>query len=232
MRKNITSVILGIVVAAVGVGIIGNAVGLWDFNVFFKGWWALLLMIVFLIAVINDGPHFFNVIGLVLFGLLFAQNYIPFLNGVNIWILICGLAVIILGLRLIIRAVKPERKIASSRQEGSSEYGETVDGDIGSCTFSSGKTNYAGRTFSGGKFSCAFGDYTVDLCGATITEGAVLKVENAFGSVKVILDRGTKVSLKKSACFGSVKYDGTESAAADIFIEADSAFGSVKIIQK
>jgi len=222
---------IGLIVVAIGVGIIGNAVGIWNFTIFFKGWWALALMLAFLCGIISEGPRLLNVLGLVIFGALFAKNYISILADVNIWLIVAGAAVLVVGLRLIFGVFLPRSEKTDAAHDTSSADGGYV-GEGGNCAFSSCRTSYAGRTFSGGKFSCAFGEYVVDLCGATITEGAVLKADCAFGSIKIVLDSGTKVALKKDTCFGSVSFDGTESDVADITVKAECSFGSVKIIQK
>lgn len=228
MKKGITTGLIGLIIVAIGVGIIGTAAGLWEFTVFFPGWWALALMIGFLVGLINDGPRFFNVLGIVIFGLLFAKYYIPFLSDVNIWLIIAGAAVLVIGLKIVLSVVLPKKEAPKVSETVVSDSGS----DYESCTFSSFKKSYAGRTFSGGKFSCAFGDYIIDLCGATIAEGAVLKADCSFGSIKIFVDSGTRVVLKKGTCFGSVDFQGTESDSADLTIEADSSFGSIKIIQK
>ena len=228
MKKGITTALIGLIIVAIGVIVIGNAFTWWDIDLFFDGWWALVAMIGFLIAIINDGPHFYNIIGFLIFGFLLAHYQLPGFKEVKIWLIIVGVTVLLIGGKIVLGVIMPKKYTPKNSATVVSDSGS----DYESCTFSSFKKSYAGRTFSGGKFSCAFGDYIIDLCGATIAEGAVLKADCSFGSIKIFVDSGTRVVLKKGTCFGSVDFQGTESDSADLTIEADSSFGSIKIIQK
>ena len=235
MRKKLTAVLLGIIIIAIGVILVGNGVFGWGIEIFVDGWWWVLLMLLCLIGIINDGPNFFNVVGLVLFGVLFAKNYIPLLKDVNIWLIIGGAIILCVGVRVIYRAFSPKKYVGvgSSQPAGTIE-GEAVDKDqpkpeSQNCSFSEGESNYTGRTFSGGKYSCSFGSYKVDLRGATITKGAVLDLSCAFGKIDVVVPEGVTVNLIKDSVFGAVTCKAPLADNADVVIKADCAFGSVNV---
>lgn len=232
MRKKLIAILIGLIIIAIGVVVIGNGAFGWGINLFIDGWWAALLMVVFLIFIINDGPNFFNVIGLVLFGVLFARYYIPLLKDINIWLIIGGALILCVGVHLIYRAISPKKNIViggatgGTSSDGTAEAGEP---ESNNCSFTSGESNFGGRTFSGGKYSCSFGSYKIDLRGATITKGALLDLNCAFGEIKVTLPAGVSVKLVKDAVFGGVNCKAPIADDADVVVKADCAFGTINI---
>lgn len=108
MKRKILAIIIGIIIVLSGIGIVGNGLFDWNFTFFFDGWWALALMIVFLLFVISDGPNMGNILGLVIFGFMFARYYLPFLKNVNIWPVIAGIFVVYAGVCVVIKAIKGE----------------------------------------------------------------------------------------------------------------------------
>lgn len=232
MRKKLIAVLLGIIVVALGVVLVGNGAFGWNINIFIEGWWAILLMLLFLIGIINDGPNLVNVIGLVLFGVLFARYHVPVLKDVNVWLIIGGAIILCVGVRIIYRAFSPKRytSVGPATVTTDGEEGEsTQKPESQSCAFSEGESSYAGKTFSGGRYTCSFGSYRIDLRGATITKGALLEVNSSFGKIDIVVPEGVTVKLAKDSVFGSVNCKAPIADNADVVIKADCAFGAVNI---
>ena len=235
MKKKIIAVLIGLIIIAIGVIVIGNGAFGWGIDIFIDGWWAALLMVVFLIFIINDGPNFFNVIGLVLFGVLFARYYIPLLKDVNVWLIIGGVLILCVGVRLIYRAFAPKKvtvKVNTQCETPDGESTEEVEVESNNCTFSSGESKFAGKTFAGGKYSCSFGSYKVDLRGATVTKGAELDLHCSFGEIKVTVPAGSSVKLVKDSVFGTVNCSAPVADNGDLVVKAECAFGSINIISE
>lgn len=55
MKKKLTNILWGLFFIIIGVGFAGNALGIWDFNLFFPGWWTLLIIIPCFISMIQSG---------------------------------------------------------------------------------------------------------------------------------------------------------------------------------
>lgn len=223
MRKKISSVILGLSVVALGVGFIGNGIFDWGFDPFVKDWWAALICFFCILSMISDKPNLFNVAGTIIFGMIFAENYIPSLENVSIWAIIGGAVVVGFGIDIIRGAFKKGGNSGTCA-------GESNNDDKMSCNFGKSEQRFNGKSFDGGKFSCAFGSYTIDLRGATITSDSDISLECAFGAMTLIVPRGTTVSLKTSVFLGSISCNVDKESLADININAESAFGSVNII--
>ena len=223
-RRKIITILIGVIIVLLGVGIVGNAVGAWNFKVFIDGWWALLLMIMFLFSIISS-PNAFNVCGMLVSGFVFLRYHIEALKSVNVWLIILGAVVLLIGIKLIIRSFRP----SSRKIEVENENGEKLESS--SCAFSTGKTDYTGKVFVGGKFTCSFGKYVVDLSGATVKKGAEMKLDCAFGNITVVVPAGVCVSVSKSSFVGSVSSDVQSSPDADLSVIADAAFGSINIVK-
>lgn len=232
MKKKLIAVLIGLIIVALGVVLVGNGAFGWNINIFVEGWWAILLMLLFLLGIINDGPNFVNVIGLVLFGVLFARYHVPVLKDVNVWLIIGGAIILCIGARIIYRAFAPKKYVEVTST--TTVEGEAVDADTKiesqSCAFTEGESNYSGRTFAGGKFSCSFGSYRIDLRGATITKGALLDLSCAFGKIDVIVPEGVTVKVTKDSVFGGITCKAPTSDSADLIIKADCAFGAVNVL--
>ena len=101
MKNKIFSILLAIIIVAAGVILIGNELFDWNVSLFIKGWWALLLSLMFLCGMIKDGPDVGNIVGVLLFGFLIAKNYIPAFDDVNVWVLVLGALIISIGVGII-----------------------------------------------------------------------------------------------------------------------------------
>lgn len=62
MRKNVANILWGLFFIGIGVGLIGNVLGFWDFSVFFKGWWTLFIIIPALVSMVQSGIRLGNLI--------------------------------------------------------------------------------------------------------------------------------------------------------------------------
>ena len=233
MKNKVFSVLLAIIIVAAGVILIGNELFDWNVSLFIKGWWALLLSLMFLCGMIKDGPDAGNIVGVLLFGFLFAKNYIPALDDVNVWVLILGAFIISIGIGILKKNFFRKKRnvvvFSGSTDDGSTDNFSTTSD---TCAFSSARRSYAGETFSGGNFRCSFGSLTIDLRDASITEGSVLKANCAFGEMNVIVPADMDVKLTKSSFFGSISGNFSNSDPAHLYIDAECGFGSIKIIRK
>ena len=55
MRERFSNILLGLVWILIAVGIICKAFGLWDFELFFDGWWTLFIIVPSFISIIKYG---------------------------------------------------------------------------------------------------------------------------------------------------------------------------------
>ncbi len=97
--------------------------------------------------------------------------------------------------------------------------------------FSESELNFAGETFSGGKFTAIFGGVECNLKGAIIEDGAVLKATAIFGGVDIIVPEGINVKVNSTSVFGGISNKTSVNAENinTLYINATCLFGGVDI---
>lgn len=80
MNQKIQNIIYGLCFLIVGIGYLGDAGMLWDFTIFFPGWWTLALIIPSIVHIVSRGFNFGNIIVLCMgiYFLLDANQLIQF----------------------------------------------------------------------------------------------------------------------------------------------------------
>ena len=100
--KTTRNIILGLILVAIGVCLAGDALDLFHFNLFFKGWWTLFLIVPAIIGLCSDkdkkGDLIVLIIGILL--LLACRNII---NFEIVWKLLLPAIIIVFGLSLIFK---------------------------------------------------------------------------------------------------------------------------------
>ena len=87
--------------------------------------------------------------------------------------------------------------------------------------------------FRGGRLVCISGGAQIDLSGATLADGATLRVGCLFGGTHIVVAEGVRVKTKQAAIFGGVTVDVPDDELPDdaplLEIEALTVFGGVNI---
>lgn len=86
---------LALIIAGLGFG--GDALGYWNFEVFFEGWWTLFIIVPCTVNIFEKGVHRGNLIGLGIGVILLLESWIPRLDD-----LIFPLILVLIGLALIL----------------------------------------------------------------------------------------------------------------------------------
>ena len=228
MRKILSRSLLGLLLIVIGVGYMGNHLGLWEgFDIFFDGWWAILFILIpSVLSMISDGIHQGNTIT-ALIGLILFLSQIEVLEGVSIWKIILCAIVIVIGLGIIFKpAVRPRKKIELHYTNGSATT-EKQHVSFGSSTF-----GFDGQKFEGGRYSVSFGELILDLRGATIEHDCELDINVAFGSLELKLPENVVLINNTGSFFGGV--DINRNSVSDpnfpkIILSGTCAFGGVEV---
>ena len=218
-RKTFASIFWGVLIIALGVILGGNAVKIWDINVFFPGWWTMFIILPCLYWIFTSGPDFGNVGGLIIGAVLLLGNTETFGPYIS-WKLILPVIIVLIGVSIIVSAV---------RSAGEKKNGVCA----GKTNFAQQSYNYDGKPFDGGVFKCTFGEMKIDLSNAIINQTKPFRIHCSFGSVRVIIPENVSVELKGDASFGEVESEcSVKQEGIPLLIEADCSFGEVKVIEK
>lgn len=228
MRKRISSIIIGILILALGITLVGDILGGWDINFFFEGWWTVLIMIVSLLSIISDKPNVVNVYFLLFGGAMLLRSCGVISKDVSGWLIALALLVVALGFKMIISAIfKTSGPVIA---EGHSETSSSPNGTHkGETAFSDQTFTFAGLEFTSADYDVSFGKLTLDLRGANIADNAFLSIDCIFGGATVLVSPETKVSVSHEAIFGAVKNFADGTGEKILNVKAEAVFGAIEI---
>jgi predicted membrane protein len=222
--KKTSGILWGIALVAIGVILALNALGITNINIFFDGWWTLFFIIPSLIGLFTERDKTCSIIFLCI-GVIPLLCYQKVLDFSLLWKLLVPIIIVIVGIRLIIGAVRPG--------SGRSHSGDTegwVSGS-GSGIFSSAKLDFSGEEFKSTDLNAIFGAVECDLRRAIITGDCVINAKAVFGGITIYVPEGLKIKVRSTAIFGGVddKTGANRSGEHTLYINDTCAFGGIDI---
>lgn len=229
MKNKISNVVWGLLLILIGIGYAGGNLGIWDFNIFFRGWWTLFILVPCIINLIQYGPNGGNIagicVGVVL--LLGAQGILAFSM---IRKLLVPAILILIGLSILLSNTK--RRITD--QQGNQipfEKTGTGGSDV-SGVFDGRKVQYDGQLFEGATVSAVFGGVNMDLRSAVIERDVRIDATAIFGGVEIYVPANVVVKVMSTPVLGGVSNRAlapTEVPCHTLYINATCVFGGVDI---
>ena len=232
--KQAKPIIWGIAIIALGIIFGGHALGLFELNIFFDGWWTLFIIIPSLVGLITDKEKLFN-LGLLATGvilLLAAQNVFDYSVA---WKVILAVFLVIAGLTIIIKSLfrgKNDQEVAEKIKEAEKED-KPLDSQM--AIFSGSDRVYNDEVFQGAMLLAVFGGANINLKNAKFTKDTIIKAFTLFGGINIIVPDDVKVKLRSGFIFGGFSDDrknATNKGKYTIYIDASGGFGGVTITDK
>lgn len=230
--KKVKPIIWGIAIIALGVIFGGNAIGLFNFNVFFDGWWTLFIIVPSCISLITEKERLtslaFLSAGVIL--LLAAQNVFDWDVA---WKAILAVALILFGLSILFKTVfhsDNDKEIEKKVKEA--ENNKSMDSQM--AVFSGNERTYNNEVFSGSNLMAVFGGTDLDLRNAVFKKDAVIKAFALFGGIDIVVPDDVQIKIKSAFFFGGVTDDRKSPSKGKytIYIDAAGGFGGVSITDK
>lgn len=225
--KRMSDIMWGLILIIIGVILGGNALDIFNINLFFDGWWTLFIIVPTFIGLVTERDKTGNIIGLVI-GLLLLLSCRGLFDFKLIWKLIFPLIFVIIGLSLIFKNninKEVSEKIKKLNENLSSNDGYTA-------TFSGQNLNFDGEEFKGSNLNAIFGGIKLDLRKAIINEDIVINASSIFGGIDIYIPDNCKVKIKSNSIFGGVsnnKKCNVDDNSYTIYINASCMFGGVEI---
>lgn len=224
------SIIWGIVLVTLGVLLGGNAAGLFNFDLFFDGWWTLFIIIPCFIGLLTEkGARVGNMIGLGI-GVLLLLSQQKVIPPEKFWDFIVPGIIIIIGLSLIFKNLltKQFNDKVKEIKKGSKEdaNGEEI------AAFSGQNIDMDGEEFKNKKITAVFGGFKLDLRGAKIEKEAVVEASAVFGGIEIFVPEKSVVKIKSNSAFGGIKKshkDSDDKDAPVIYINGSAVFGGIEV---
>ncbi len=230
--KKLAKLFLGISLAAIGVMWILNVTGVTDFDVCFKGWWTLLIILpcaAGFIARPNLGAFCGIALGTVL--LLQAQGFI---DWSIFWKLCLAVIFIVFGVVLIFSKDQNRRKRLNAEESYASVSREGRNVLKISAAFGENSRRADPGVFDGADIDVAFGSVRLDLRDVTINEDVVVNVKAAFGGVGIFVPKDVNVAVRSHSSFGGVNNHADDPSRRQpcnhtILINAECSFAGVEV---
>ncbi len=231
--KKAKAILCGLLIITFGIIIGGNALGIFNINMFFSGWWTLFIIIPSIFGLITEKEKYsclaFLIAGIVF--LLASQNVFSFETA---WTVILASVIILIGLSIIIKTAFKN----SNDKEVEKKIKDNKDGDsmdIQTAIFSGNDRVYNNEEFTGADLTAIFGGVDLDLLKAKFTKDTVIKAYCLFGGISIRVPENVKVKVKSGYAFGGVSDERkqvSEKAKYTIYIDAAGGFGGISIEDK
>lgn len=222
--KNTSRFIWGIVLIILAIILGSNALGLTDIDIFFDGWWTLLIIIPSFIGVIKSKDKSWSLIWL-FFGIIFlleAQDVISF-NLLSK--LFFPTILLLIGINLLIpKSSKKKYKIEYSRGDGKYQEDASV--------FNGKKLDFSNQTYKGGKYDVVFGSLELDLSQAIIEEDIVIEASVIFGGMDIFLPENVNLDVNSTNIFAGTDYKKVENNLENrvtVYLNSSCIFGGIDI---
>jgi transcriptional regulator with XRE-family HTH domain/predicted membrane protein len=156
------------------------------------------------------------------------------LPGVPWYVIVLVIAIALL-VRTIVREIRPHGgRNATVRFDRSPvmnvlQENDFLEAELG---FGSGTIVYDSERFTGGTVEMNFGEYVIDLTNVkTFTQNCVLKVDQSFGRLTVIVPKSVRIVKSADMKFASNSASGEPdpNAAQTLIMESDVNFGALQI---
>lgn len=231
--NKVKPVIWGIAIIALGVILGGNAIGLFNIDIFFKGWWTLFIIVPSAISLITEKEKVSNLLFLCCSIILLLAAQDVFSYGVA-WKVILAMALVVLGGSLIVRNIWHNKNdIEVTEKVKQAKNNKDMDSQM--AAFSGSERVYNKEEFTGSNLAAIFGGVELDLRNAVFKKDTVINAFALFGGIEIKVPKDVAVKSKSGFIFGGISDDRKDTGAKSkytIYIEAAGGFGGISINDK
>lgn len=231
--NKLRAIIWGLAIIALGVIFGGNALGVFNIDIFFEGWWTLFIIVPSAISLITEKQRFASLVflsaGVLL--LLAAQNVMTYeVAGkviLAVFLVAAGLMIIFRGLIHSNNDKEVEKKVQDLENDKAMDSQTAI--------FSGSDRVYNGEVFSGANLVAVFGGAELDLINAKFEKDAVIKAFCLFGGIDIKVPEDVQVKIKSGFIFGGASDDRkgeTGKGKYTIYVDAAGGFGGISVNDK
>lgn len=202
-----------------------NAIGLTEINIFFDGWWTLIIIAFGLSGLYKDSdktwPAILTLIGVVM--LLAARNLIDF---TIVWKLLFPSILVVFGISLVFKGFTG-RDIKDKIKNIKIDNKDILHIDA---VFSQEKMKIE-EEFRGSELNAVFGNLDLNLKNAKLKNDAFISASSIFGGITLYLPENVNLVVNSTNIFGGIdnKYIKKSDAKITIYITSTCLFGGIEI---
>lgn len=221
MTKKVKDIVVGIILVIVGIIFLGNEFDIWDLEIFFDGWWTLIIIIPSALGLFQHGSKLSSALGLLIGMLLLlaARDEIAWSSVGKIFL---PAFLIIIGLSIIFKR---------NFKVGKAVNKDNVNNYI--AIFSGTEETISNQNFLGTNITAVFGGVELNLKNAIIKQDIVINCTTVFGGIDLILPDNVNVKTSGIPIFGGVenkKVKTTSENAPTVYINYVCAFAGIDLI--
>lgn len=223
MRNKISNLIWGLIFIVIGLGIAGDVMNLWNFKLFFPGWWTMFIIIPCFISIIRSGINVGSTTGLIIGIMLLLAQYVKF--NFNYWGLIVPVILIIVGLKIVFQGMGRNLLPMENKTYIEGQSGYNTNRKEYNAVFASNNIRITDQ-FIGTSLNAVFGGISIDLRDAIIDSDVDLKLEGEREDYALDIDSGIgniRINGRK------VAIDYYDNNKADNTITIDGGVGDLEI---
>ncbi|MGN0194938.1 MAG: LiaF transmembrane domain-containing protein [Candidatus Cryptobacteroides sp.] len=222
-------VVWGTLFLVAGVLWILSITGAIHLNVFFKGWWSLIIIAAGIISFFSPRSDRYGSVFIVAVGtLLLLTIQLDSFTWDMFWKLVLAVLIVLMGIAILL----------GTRKKGHSAFSpeETIrhDSSVNRYEVSFGARNivFDGEQFNGITLKASFGALRLDLRSARIESDCTIRLECSFAGAEIVVPEGINIDIRTDAAFGGVsdkRHCANSSQGPTIRIEGSCSFGGVEI---
>lgn len=221
MTKKIKDIVVGIILVIVGIIFLGNEFDIWDLEIFFDGWWTIIIIIPSALGLFQHGSKLSSALGLLIGMLLLlaARDEIAWSSVGKIFL---PSFLIIIGLSIIFK--RNFKVVNTVNKENTNNY---------IAIFSGTEETISNQNFLGTNITAVFGGVELNLKNAIIEQDIVINCTTVFGGIDLILPDNVSVKTSGIPIFGGVenkKEKTTCENAPTVYINYVCAFAGIDLI--
>lgn len=223
--KKVSKIIWGVVLIIGGIIFALNTLNITNIDVFFDGWWTLIIIIPHLVGLFTEREKTRNIVGISVGVLLLlcCQGIISFSMIMKLSV---PAIIVIIGVKLLLGGLfggKANKMISEMQKNGNEPR-------TACACFSTFELKCDGEAFDGAELTAAFGSVKCDLRNALIEKDCAIKVSAVFGGIDILVPSNVNVKVDSTSIFGGItnKTDSYKDAPT-IYINGICMFGGVEI---
>lgn len=229
MRNKISNLIWGLIFIVIGLGIAGDVMNLWNFKLFFPGWWTMFIIIPCFISIIRSGINVGSTTGLIIGIMLLLAQYVKF--NFNYWGLIVPVILIIVGLKIVFQGMGRNLLPMENKTYIEGQSGYNTNRKEYNAVFASNNIRITDQ-FIGTSLNAVFGGISIDLRDAIIDSDVEITATAVFAGIDIYVPRGVQVRVNNIPVFGGVSDKSLQATGPDvhtIYLNSTTMFGGIDI---
>jgi len=231
MRKNLSNVLWGLIFIGIGIGLIGNIFDLWNYEVFFDGWWTLFLIIPAIISMVQSGVKIGNSVVLCV-GVLLLLDQQKIIPNDLVFKAAAPAILILIGIIILSKALVNKPNVTTPTKVSPSSAINSEDQPNYLAIFSGNTVKNNSKNFLGGTSTALFGGNEIDLSDVVLAGDVDFTVTSIFGGTDIKAPKNARIELRGVPIFGGNENTSVSSAdpsAHKIIFHCTSIFGGTEI---